>query len=544
MTSFKFIRLCLLYCVFLNDIKAQSKNINFSANIAQYEVFELEYELQKNKQVLAESTVAVQFIHESGYSFTALGFINKNKYLVRFCPEKQGKWRFYTLSNNLDWLIKKGELIVNEPLALNKGGITIDSKNPQKFQYQNGQSYFPLAFECDWLWALDYGRGNLNRTDSLLNTIVKNGFNQVVMNVYAYDVGWKVAENVPSQYEFKRPQYSVFENGNDKPRFDKLNYNFLEHYDNVIKLLQKKGLVAHIMIYVWNKKVNWPSMYSQADNAYFDHIINRYQAFSNVIWDISKEALDYGRCDIPYINERIARIRKNDQYGRLVTVHDYEYCSREPQKVDFISIQNWRSELHSQSLASVLKHSNKPVYNIEHGGYEEGPFLSFQGNYVSPEACIIRNYECAFAGAYTSYYWQNTSWNIVIWDIEHNNSIANKPRLDYYKHFTDFFYKYNYQTLKPSIAKNTTNGRVGADNLASSGLAMSNEKDLFIYFVPAANFQTNVVLPEGPEKLQQATWFNPFTGQYLENKEEQGYIWKSYQNPWKNQAAILIVKTK
>jgi len=42
-------------------------------------------------------------------------------------------------------------------------------------------------------------------------------------------------------------------------------------------------------------------MHSAEDNRYFDYVIKRYQAFPNIIWDVSKEALDYGRCDIPYI---------------------------------------------------------------------------------------------------------------------------------------------------------------------------------------------------------------------------------------------------
>ncbi|MDZ7605444.1 MAG: hypothetical protein U5K79_07600 [Cyclobacteriaceae bacterium] len=98
-----------------------------------------------------------------------------------------------------------------------------------------------------------------------------------------------------------------------------------------------------------------------------------------------------------------------DAYNRLITVHDYEYCSREADRVDFISIQNWRSDLYSLTLEAYLKHSDKPVMNIEHGGYEEGPYLTFEGNYVNAETCLTRNYECVFAGVYSTYYWQNTS---------------------------------------------------------------------------------------------------------------------------------------
>lgn len=528
----------------INKANAQSKLKVNEFKSHQYEIFELEYSVQKPNENIQNQEVVVQFLHENGTHKTVKAFRNFDKLIVRFCPELEGTYRFNTLSNYPSFLQQKGILQVEKALKTNFGAVKIHPKNPQKFTYQNGKSYFPLAFECDWLWALDYGRPNLNRTDSLLNTIAKNGFNQVVMNVYAYDVGWKVDENVPVQYEFKRPTYSVFEGTNEKPNHQKLNYAFFEHYDKVLALLQKKGIVAHMMIYVWNKKVNWPSMYSVEDNQYFDYVIARYQAYSNVIWDVSKEALDYGRCDIPYINERIERIRKNDLYNRLVTVHDYEYCSREPIKVDFISIQNWRSELNSLSLAALQKHADKPVYNIEHGGYEEGPYLSFQGNYINAEACLQRNYECAFAGVYTSYYWQDAAWNIVVWDLENSTSPSPKPKLNYYKYFFDFFQKYPFEQFSPCIPKLTTNGRVGADNLASSGLAMSNGRGTYIYYVTANNFQINVVLPENTSKKVKATWFNPFTGHYLEKEKEDIWVWKGFQSPWPNVPSILIINNE
>jgi len=70
--------------------------------------------------------------------------------------------------------------------------------------------------------------------------------------------------------------------------------------------------------------------------------------FPNIVWDISKEALSYGRCDMDYVNERIERVRKNDTYKWLLTVHDYGYCQKFPEKVDFISIQTWQSDLYNR----------------------------------------------------------------------------------------------------------------------------------------------------------------------------------------------------
>ena len=475
------------------------------------------------------------------------GFYNENgEYIIRFSPNLKGKWKYKTFSSILQLAGISGNLLVGEKTnADNHGAIIIDKSNPQKFVYEDGTPYFALAFELDWLFALDYdNKSSIPKTEKIVEQIKANGFNQVVMNVYAYNVKWKVADDVPKEYNFKNPDYSPFAGNNQNPDFSILNIGFFKHFDRVIHHLNKKGIVAHIMIYVWNKNVNWPLMYSANDNQFFDYVIKRYQAYGNIIWDVSKEALDYGRCDIPYINERIERIKKIDAYKRLITVHDYEYCSREAEKVDFISIQNWRSDLYSLSLEAYMKHADKPVMNIEHGGYEEGPYLSFEGNFINPETCLIRNYECVFAGLYSTYYWQNSAWDIVIYNPMDSIQTFKKPRFDYYKHLGGLFTRYNFNSLFPSKPKLTTNGRFGNDNMASGAYPLTNGKDLYLYLVPASNYQINLVLPEPAGGEMNITWFNPFTGEYKDTGCFKWSNWAGFRSPWKNTYAVLIVKLK
>lgn len=491
--------------------------------------------------------VGAVFTSPEKKTMTVPGFYNDHQeYVIRFSASEKGEWKYQTFSSIPQLSGLKGSISVtgNSNLEVH-GAVAIHPDSPRKFVYQDGKPYFALAFELDWLFALDYGNiEGIPKTTKIIDAVKANGFNQVVMNVYAYDVNWKVSTDVPQEYSYKKPAYSVFKGDNQNPDFSALNIDFFKHFDRVINHLYEKGIVAHVMIYVWNKNVNWPPMYSGEDNRFFDYVIKRYQGYSNIVWDVSKEALDYGRCDIPYINERIGRIRKMDAYNRLITVHDYEYCSREADLVDFISIQNWRSDLYSLSLEAYLKHSDKPVMNIEHGGYEDGTYLSFEGNYVNAETCLIRNYECVFAGVYSTYYWQNTSWNIVVYDPLDSKHSLKKPRFDYYKHFQELFTRYDFNALSPAKPKLTTNSRLGNDNLASSSYPLSNGKDLYMYLVPAANHQINVVLPEPVGGQMEATWFNPFTGEYKEAGTSKYSMWAAYQSPWKNTYSILILKIK
>ena len=82
--------------------------------------------------------------------------------------------------------------------------------------------------------------------------------------------------------------------------------------------------------------------------------------FSKFIYanDFSKEALFYGRATPEYIKGRIERLRQLNYFNRLVTVHDYKYCAKYPEQVDFISTQDWGhdiSDVEKQLITKGLK---------------------------------------------------------------------------------------------------------------------------------------------------------------------------------------------
>jgi len=228
--------------------------------------------------------------------------------------------------------------------------------------------------------------------------------------------------------------------------------------------MHEREIISHLMIYVWNKLVAWPDMNTLEDNRYFDYVVKRYQAFPNIIWDVSKEALYYGRATEEYISERITRIRDVDSYDRLVSVHDYGFCSKHPDEVDFISTQDWASTLYTKMLDARKKFPNKPIFNIEHGGYEQSPYEVFTGTYTDAEVCLKRNYLCLFAGAYTTYYWQGTSWNVLIYNPFEQPADFYKPKFDYFKHLNTLFTKINFNTLKPAPWKNNSGYCLASDN--------------------------------------------------------------------------------
>ena len=277
------------------------------------------------------------FSGPNGAQLEVPGFYNgDNMWIIRFSSSSIGEWTFVTQSTIKKLDSKRGTVAVTANTHKDRhGAIVINSENPQHFYHEDGTPYFQLAFECDWLFALDYhNKIAAPKTSHLLDLLSKYKINQVVTTMYSFDVNWPKDERLVDHPEHEYGgDLTIFPflGTNNNPDFSSLNVAFFQNFDRTISLMEDRNIYVHLMIYVWNKMVNWPAPESEADNMYYDYIIKRYQAFSNVIWDVSKEALNNARCTEAYGVERIQRIRKLDAYKRLVSVHDYGFCSRNPE---------------------------------------------------------------------------------------------------------------------------------------------------------------------------------------------------------------------
>ena len=238
-----------------------------------------------------------------------------------------------------------------------------------------------------------------------------------------------------------------------------------------------------------------------------------------------------------HIAERIIRTKKLDAYNRLVSVHAYSFCRNHRDLVDFISIQHWRFPLYQFMLDAYNEFPDKPVFNIEHGGYEESPYAIFPGAYTNAEACLQRNYMCLFAGTYTTYYWQGAAWNAIIHNPFEQPEGWYKPRFEYFKHMRSLFDSVGFEHCKPTPKYN------------SSGYNLTNYKEgIILMYTPKESHYINIKGQIEKEfNYENATqqWFNTLTGKFtdevkLEFVNTYGFWdWR----PWRMEAdAILIIR--
>ena len=467
-----------------------------------WQIAQLSFETTQPTEHPFDEEFGAVFTNTDGSRLQVAGFYNGDStWLLRFCAPNAGEWNYQTFSSLPELAGQTGKLTVSENQR-GHGPVQISSENRQKFVYADGTPYFLMAFELDWLFALDADNpDDIPRTRQIVETVASSGFNQIVMNVFAYDADWGEQDAIPNGQNFARPRAFPFGGSNDAPNYDTLDVEFFQRFDRVIEHLNEKQIVSHLMIYVWNKKVNWPQAGSMADNRYFDYIVKRYGAYPNIIWNISKEAMLYGK-PASYVTDRIDRLRRLDAHRRLVTVHDYQYCSEFSHKVDFISTQEWAAYLYDQMLAVKEVYPNHPILNIETGAYEKTmDYTLFNGGYSDPLIVLDRAYQCAFAGTYSNYYWQNTAWYQVVcqpFDLPPSQ----QPHFRYYRYLTKLFGKYPFDKLAPL-------------RLHFAPPILSDGAGTYLFYLPPNRSGIYGVIPDLTGKTVKVRWFNPLSGEFI-----------------------------
>lgn len=336
---------------------------------------------------------------------------------VRFSPTLPGAWSLRTVSS-LGVLNGKTETAIqctaNRHPAIH-GGLRVDPLHPHHFIHEDGTRYFLLGYEADWLWAIDMNDPKRVEMRRFIDQLASRGFNHVLVNVYAHDTKW--SEGNRNRWDYGPPALFAWEGTNDKPDHSRLNPVFFQRYDQMMEALREKGIVAHIMIKVYNKLVNWPAPGSADEERYFRYVTARYQGFSNVVWDFAKES--YYEKDKVLQSRLIDLVRGGDAYRRLRTAHDNDVYDWDPQlrtNLDF------RSDQQHTDWAEMIAFDRNlrpwPVVNVEFGyeqGVEDLPTYRVKQEWFEQ---LRRAWLVYLAGGYGAYYYSNTAWDLIKWEPE------------------------------------------------------------------------------------------------------------------------------
>ena len=431
-----------------------------------------------------------------GGKYTIPGFYDgEGTWKVRVAPDAEGNWSLTTHSDDpaLDGKTASFVCVTNDNGSVH-GGLQIDPEHPYHFIFEDGTRYFLNGYECDWLWALDMEGPEVPRLDPFLDKLVKYGFNHIILNAYAHDCGWRKGKTGDDDYG--PPPMYAWHGSNEEPDHSRLNLAYWQHYDRMMDSLYRRGIIAHIMIKVYNKMVKWPARGSAEDDLYFRWLIARYAAYPNVVWDFSKES--HNEKDLDYKLNRFRLIRETDPYHRLITDHDDDHAY---DSGAYDSILDFRSDQHHRNWHEKILQQRKqhawPVVNVEFG-YEHGPKGIDDKTYgvaQSPEEFCRRAWEICLAGGYIAYYYTYTAWDVI-------RPEDTPPGYSYFRNLYTFFENTGYWLMDP------------ADELVSKGHCLANPGQEYIVFLSAP--QPFTLKLEGVNQPLKAEWYHPFTGEKVD----------------------------
>ena len=435
--------------------------------------------------------VAGEFSGPNGQRLRVPGFYDGNGvWKIRFSPPALGAWTLRTISPLAALNARtetEVECVANRNPKIH-GGLRVDPSYPHHFVYEDGTRYFLMGYEADWLWGVEMNDPRRATMHRLIDLIAARGFNHLMVNIYAHDTNWSPGRK--HQWDFGPPDLYAWEGTNEKPDHSRFNVRFFQLYDGMMAVLRDKGIVAHIMLKVYNKMVKWPPPGSEDEARYFRYVTARYQAFSNVVWDFSKEA--YNEKNELLQARLIDLVRDTDAYDRLTTAHDDEIYEWDPElsrNLDF------RTDQQHADFAAMIAFDRArrpyPVVNSEFG-YERGvdklPTYRVEHDWQEQ---LRRAWHVYLAGGYGVYYYSNTAWDVVKVEPE-------PPGMKRFQLLSETLSALPYWRMKPA-------------NELSSGPCLALEGEVYAFYAEGQQLAVHLRGLADPAHAK-AEWLDTWTG--------------------------------
>ena len=472
--------------------------------------------------------LSATFEHESGLRIENVpGFHDgQDRWVVRFSPLRLGLWRGRTQSadKQLDGVELGPVLCTSNENPKVHGRVRISPRSSRRFAFDDGAPFVPIGFECDWLFAFHQRLGQpkgkpvdpaADAFEPAMDLLGNCGFNYIVTNLYAH----RGFSDPALPWVLSPPDMFVFGGTNDEPDHTRLNVDFFRDFDAMMGSLHRKGIIVHLMIQVQNKQVKWPARRSSEDQMFWTYVVARYQAYCNVVWDVSKESFNLfkqtGSHD--YTLSRIELIRKLDAYGHLVTAHDTETgswarTSFADQGCDFLCDQihlEGQNELpavrsvrrYNRETVRRFRNQDKPYMDAEYGyelAEEVLPTYTASGRSRSWQDMLMWTWGIYVGGGYGTYYHSNTSWDLVKFDPEPSSWHR-------YKYLSDFLAMMDLEAMAPD------------NDFVERGMCLAEPGRQYFVYLPEGGDETIDLTAAPRGSLVKCTWLDAHTGQRVEN---------------------------
>lgn len=316
------------------------------------------------------------------------------------------------------------------------GAVESHPLHPRFLRREAGDPFVPVGMEMDALILLGVteGMGAVQRT---LAGLQLAGVNYVPMQLFYNYSSWT------TQPAFLPPRVAPTRltpwASADQLTLD---LDYFDVVDRVLRELERRSMVAHLMLYVGNKHVNWPEPGGAADDVYWRYCMARFGASNAVVLDVSKEAGSYGVGD-EYIFDRLRLMSLMNAHGRLLGAHsgvskasEYrsnacppELCSLLPAQLHFWgngSFETFEEQVPRffgalLALTQAAENARRPLGSVEFL-YEAGALCGCNDGTccngcaaTAAQHAQMRSvmWQSYFAGSFGTWYSSDSAWDVV-----------------------------------------------------------------------------------------------------------------------------------
>ena len=368
-------------------------------SVEQWGMFELALRGPTNGNPFMDVRFSTRFFQDDT-SIEAAGFYDGDGvYRVRFLPEKQGRWRYATMSNAAELDAKSGEFTARNPSAKNRGPVRV--ANTFHFAYADRTPYKPVGTTC---YAWNHQGEELEQ--QTLKTLAASPFNKLRFCVFPKHYDWNT--NEPPLYPFEGRAPRTWD-------FERFNPKFFQHLERRILDLQKLGIEADTILFHPYDQGHWgfDRMTAVADDRYLRYVVSRFAAFRNVWWSLANE-YDFMTEKSEQDWERFGQIvSASDPYHHLLSLHNGKRLFNHTRPwITHASIQNG-SAVEDAGRAVLLRDAyRKPVVYDEVKC--EGDIPKRWGN-LSAEELVYRFWQGTIAGTYVGHGETYLHASAVLW---------------------------------------------------------------------------------------------------------------------------------
>jgi hypothetical protein len=378
----KFYSLAIAFLCYFSDSSAQTFTASSTKPIV-YEMLEFKLQLQKNgvANPFTDVSLSATISTPSGKEMSITGFCDAQNgllYKIRFMPIEAGNYSYSAkfISGNKTKSFS-GNFFAAD--GKRKGMVQVDKENPWHFKWSNGEHYFYFGTTCYWIM----GWKDEQIIRNAIDRFAKYKVNRLRVTINArQDDGKRWSEPLVKEsknFTFKlNPWVAARPDDLDDPGFDVTRFNVThwQKLDRLVAYAKEKNIIVSLIFYTDGldhgcdpfKKAN---MGNDDEKRYYAYAAARYNAYSNVMWDVTNEYHLFR--NEAWAEKMGSFLKSQDPYGHCISIHGHgNFPFRNANWTSFVMFQNWDECANNNTMINYRKTQEasgiiKPQVDEEYG---------------------------------------------------------------------------------------------------------------------------------------------------------------------------------